>query len=137
LEAARAYGRVDVLAKKDAEQVAVEIETGKSDAVSNVKNDLLSGFSKVLVVVTDENAFRKVEGQLAKAGLLLKNRIRLVLRDDAASTNLEMGRRPLFHAFGMPERVAGVGRPLSQALDPRPGCLIFVVGDEKATCYAL
>lgn len=81
LEAPRKSGRVDVLARKGTKNIAVEIETGKSDAVWNVKQDLLSGFSKVLVVVTDENALNKVEGQLAKAGLIIPKRVNVVLRD--------------------------------------------------------
>lgn len=74
-------GRVDVLAKKAGESTAVEIETGKSDVVSNVKQDLLAGFSRVRVVATDEAALRRVEGQLARAGLLLPRRVDVVLRD--------------------------------------------------------
>lgn len=81
LEALRNSGRVDVLAVKGSENIAVEIETGKSDVVWNVKQNLLSGFSKVLVVVTDKTALKKVEGQLAKAGLIIPKRVRVVLRD--------------------------------------------------------
>ena len=74
-------GRVDVLAKKAGERIAVEIETGKSDVVSNVKQDLLSRFSSVLVVATDEGALDRVERQLARAGLIVPKRINVVLRD--------------------------------------------------------
>jgi hypothetical protein len=74
-------GRVDVLAKKAGESIAVEIETGKSDVVWNVKQDLLSRFSKVRVVPTDGAALRRVEGQLARAGLLVPTRVEVVLRD--------------------------------------------------------
>jgi len=81
LEAPRKNGRVDVHARKGAENIAVEIETGKSDVVSNVKQDLLSRFSKVLVVATDEGALNKIERQLAKAGLIISNRVNIVLRD--------------------------------------------------------
>lgn len=34
--------------------MAIEVETGKSDVVSNVKRDLLEGVQKVIVVATDE-----------------------------------------------------------------------------------
>jgi predicted RecB family endonuclease len=81
LEAPRKGGRVDVLARKGTESIAVEIETGKSDVVWNVKQDLLSRFSQVLVVATDERALDKVEWQLAKAGLIIPKRINIVLRD--------------------------------------------------------
>ena len=49
--------------------------------VWNVKQDLLSRFSTVLVVATDEGALEKVERQLAKAGLIIPKKINIVLRD--------------------------------------------------------
>ncbi|GAG04934.1 unnamed protein product, partial [marine sediment metagenome] len=81
LEAPRKSGTVDVLAVKNGESVAVEIETGKSDFVRNVKQDLLSGFDKILVVATDEKALGKVERELARAGMIIPDRIEVVLRD--------------------------------------------------------
>ncbi len=80
LEAVRKSGNVDVLAVKEGKSIAIEIETGKSDIVRNVKQDLLSGFDKVLVVATDEKALRKVEQELAEAGLLGLGRVEIVLR---------------------------------------------------------
>lgn len=53
-------GRVDVLATKssgrasESVRCAIEIETGKSDVVANVKRNLLAGFDKVLVVPTNQ-----------------------------------------------------------------------------------
>ena len=81
LEAPRLNGRADVAAKRGGESVAIEIETGKSDVIWNVKQDLLAGFKRVLVVATDEAALGKVERQLATAGLLIPRRVDLVLRD--------------------------------------------------------
>ena len=81
LEAPRQGGRVDVLARKGAERVAIEVETGKSDIVGNVRRCLGSKFSKVLVVATDEAAIAKVERALAEVGLLIPGRTHLVLRD--------------------------------------------------------
>ena len=74
-------GRVDVLAQRAGETVAVEVETGKSDVVRNVKQDLLSGSSKVLVVATDHCARDKVERRLGGEGLIIPKRIDVVLRD--------------------------------------------------------
>ncbi len=82
LEAPRINGRVDVLATKASETVAIEVETGKSDIVWNVKQNLLSKFNKVLVVATDERALKKVEEELAKARLLIPRRVNIVLRDE-------------------------------------------------------
>lgn len=77
IEAACGDGRADVLACKAKEVVAIEIETGMSDAVGNVKRDMLAGCSRVLVIATDEMALAKVERELAKFGLLIKPRVQL------------------------------------------------------------
>jgi hypothetical protein len=76
-------GTVDVLARKGQDQRAVEVETGKSDVVENVRRDLLAGFDEVLVVATDEQALRTVEEQLGKAGLLGMGRVMFVLREQS------------------------------------------------------
>jgi len=81
LEAKRLEGEVDVLAQRSGETIAVEIETGTSDVVKNVRQNLRSGFSRVLVVATDNEAMRKVERALGAAGLLIKDRVEIVLRD--------------------------------------------------------
>ena len=84
LEAPRMGGRVDVLAvgsaeivERAGESVAIEIETRKSDAVGNVKQDLLMGW-KVMVVATGEPALKKVERELGRAGLMIPGRVRIV-----------------------------------------------------------
>ena len=81
LEVPRRSGKVDVVARKGAENIAIEIETGKSDVVWNVRQDLLSGYSKVLIIATDGKALKKVEQKLAHAGLIIPNRVEVVLRD--------------------------------------------------------
>lgn len=81
LEAPRRNGRVDVLARRGTDSLAIEVETGKSDVVWNVRQNLKSGFRRVLVVPTDEAALRKVERQLASAGLIIPTRVEVVLRD--------------------------------------------------------
>ena len=71
-----------MLATNASERVGIEIETGKSDVISNVKHDLLSKFDKVIVVATDQAAMARIERQLAHAGLLIGRRVELVLRDE-------------------------------------------------------
>ncbi len=89
IEAPRHGGRVDVLAfrpgtGRDAtERVGIEVETGSSDFVSNVKAGLLSGFTRVLVVATDVQAREAIEAKLAAAGLLGVPRVKVVERDEA------------------------------------------------------
>ena len=81
LEAARFQGggKIDISATRGSESVAIEIETGKSHVVLNVKRDLLSGVERVLVVATDNGALQKVERQLAQAGLLIEGKVEAVL----------------------------------------------------------
>lgn len=81
LEAPRQGGRVDVLAKKEGQTIGIEVETGKSDPISNVKNGLATKFDRVVIVATDEKAFNKIQHDLAREGLILPDRVRLVLRD--------------------------------------------------------
>ena len=63
-------------------KVGIEIETGKSDVVKNVKQDLMFGCTRIVVVATDKGAYEKVERDLLKAGLLWIEKIRVVLRDE-------------------------------------------------------
>ncbi|MDN4175961.1 hypothetical protein QWY28_23655, partial [Nocardioides sp. SOB77] len=68
LEAPRVGGRVDVLALKGGKQTAIEVETGKSNVVANVKKCLRSDFDKIFIVATDEPALLKVQRALATVG---------------------------------------------------------------------
>ena len=88
LEATRKLGQVDVLAIKGKDFIAIEIETGKSDIPWNVKQDLRSGFNKIIVVATDDKAMAKIEYKLAKTGLLITGRIEIVMRDKLDMTKL-------------------------------------------------
>ncbi len=72
-------GRVDVVASKDGEKIAIEIETSKSNFIQNVKQDLLAKYDKILVVATDKLVFEKIEKKLAKKGFLGISKIKLIL----------------------------------------------------------
>lgn len=75
-------GRMDLIAAGLSQpNLCVEIETGKSDVVANVKHDLAEGYKKIIVAVTDEQALEKVTQQLDRAGLLIPPRVVVVLRD--------------------------------------------------------
>jgi predicted RecB family endonuclease len=78
VESPRVGGYVDILATKAGRRLAVEIETGKSDAVQNARNCLRSGFEKIWTVATTREAFQKVSEQFNAAGLILPERIRLM-----------------------------------------------------------
>jgi len=84
VEAPRRDGRAGLLAIKRRENgarapetVAVEIETGKSDAVWNVKQDLLMGW-KVLIVCTDDKRLKKVEREPGRDSLLIQEKVKIV-----------------------------------------------------------
>jgi len=85
LEAPRKGGYVDLLAERGTERVGIEIETGKSDVIANVRNDLAERFTRVVVVCTDDAAMTVVERKLVQAGLLIPNRVTLSLRDHHAA----------------------------------------------------
>lgn len=48
-------GAVDIVAIKDERKMAVEIETGKSDALSNIRKNLEAGFNEVVSVATSQS----------------------------------------------------------------------------------
>ena len=81
-EVPRRSGRIDVVAKKDSEKIAIEIETGKSNYMRNIRQDLAAKYDKIVVVATDKKAFEKVQKDLAQVGLLGLNRIDLVLASE-------------------------------------------------------
>ncbi len=81
MEAPCSGGYADILATKGNERIAVEVETGKSDIVANVKRALVGKVDRVIVVATDEAALRVVEKRLGVAGLLVTRRILVAVRN--------------------------------------------------------
>lgn len=79
LEVPRKSGRVDVVAEKDGKKIAVEIETGKSNFLRNIRQDLAAKYDQILVVATDKSAYKNIEKQLAKEGLLGIPKLRIGL----------------------------------------------------------
>jgi hypothetical protein len=55
---------VDVAVEKDGMRMAVEVETGNSDAVHNVKRALEAGFDRVVVLGTDNVALESIRLEL-------------------------------------------------------------------------
>ena len=78
LEATRHGGKVDVLAFDETRTIGIEIETGKSDVVSNVRNGLRSKFDRLIVVAVGKSALSQIENLLAKQNLLIPARIEVV-----------------------------------------------------------
>lgn len=71
-------GAVDILAVRGDERLIVEIETGQSDAVENVRKCLAAGFGHVLVAATTHAAYEKVRRQLGDL-VAADDRVELVL----------------------------------------------------------
>ena len=70
-------GRPDIIVRKGDKKVAIEIETGKSDYVKNVKRALEAGFDEVVCVAVNG----VVEGKVArglKVQRILDGRVRIV-----------------------------------------------------------
>ncbi|QNN23343.1 ATP-binding protein [Planctomycetales bacterium ZRK34] len=80
-------GRVDVLAQRNNKIIAVEVETGKSDVVRNVRGCLKAKMKTIVIVAVDENALNVVHKQLGRAGLLITGRVKVVLRDEWARSS--------------------------------------------------
>ncbi len=60
---------VDVVAEKDEKRTAVEIETGKSDPIYNIRKDLEAGFDEVTCVCLTEKVKNDILYQLKQTGL--------------------------------------------------------------------
>jgi len=56
---------LDLLAKRDGKRIAIEVETGKSDALANIDKDVKEKFDKVIVLTTSEKGRRKLIQQLS------------------------------------------------------------------------
>jgi hypothetical protein len=73
---------VDLVAMKEGKGLAIEIETGKSDAIYNIRKCLDAGFDRVLCVVTNEKAGGKIERQLGTLGVG-RERVSVISAGDA------------------------------------------------------
>jgi hypothetical protein len=61
-------GRVDLVAHGKGQVIAVEIETGFSDAADNVKRDLDAGYDRVIVVATNRRVRAALQEKLPADG---------------------------------------------------------------------
>lgn len=59
---------IDLVARKDGKSIAIEIETGKSDAVANIRKCLGAGFETVLSVATSARVKKVIEQQVHVVG---------------------------------------------------------------------
>lgn len=82
LESPRPSGNIDITAQKNGRKIAIEIETGLSDFLRNVRQNMLAKYDQIIVVATDKTAYEKIEKDLAVASLLIPPRVQLALRDE-------------------------------------------------------
>jgi len=68
---------VDIVAKKDGKRIAVEIETGKSDAVYNIRKDLEAGFDEVIIMATNSKVKEQVIYKLKELRLDNKKKVKV------------------------------------------------------------
>jgi len=51
------------------QEIAVEIETGQSDTLGNIRKCLDSGFDKMVVVAVEKSTQERIEKRAKKAGM--------------------------------------------------------------------
>jgi hypothetical protein len=76
-------GRVDLVAQKDGRKIAIEIETGKSNFINNIKQNLAARYDRIIVVATDKIAFKKIELSMIKEGLLIPGKVDIRVAADS------------------------------------------------------
>ena len=74
----------DLVATKNRRKIAIEVETGNSEAAYNIRKNLDRGFPLVLCLATDRKALEHLENELARAGLADDPRVVLAMAGDFA-----------------------------------------------------
>ncbi len=59
-------GFTDLIAEKDGETMAVEIETGRSDWRANIDKNVRKGLRKILIIATSPEAFDKIHAEVSE-----------------------------------------------------------------------
>jgi len=70
---------VDIVAEKDAKRISIEIETGKSDFIYNIRKDLDYGFDEIIVVALDEKIKSKIENELKNLDYSIRKSVKIFL----------------------------------------------------------
>jgi hypothetical protein len=69
-------GRPDIIVKNGNKKIAIEIETGKSDFIKNIKSALEAGFDEIICVATDKFVQEKIKQNLEKINIT-DNRVKI------------------------------------------------------------
>ena len=71
-------GVVDILAKREDQVLAVEVETGKSDICWNIEKCRKAGIGRIVLAATSREARTKIEALLERRGLSRDKNIWLI-----------------------------------------------------------
>jgi len=71
--------QTDIAAHKGGRWIAVEVETGESDIVGNIRKNLKVGFDKVICAATSKQTQAKLKRLFDKKAVTLGNRVKLTL----------------------------------------------------------
>ena len=82
---------VDLVAETEGERVAVEVETGNSDAWANIRKDLDSGFDRVVSVALRDNLAEGLRAEVAS--LPPSERVKVEIHDRRSLGNLGLNWR--------------------------------------------
>lgn len=63
------HGKTDLIVIGGNKRVAVEIETGKSDAIANVEKNLKAGFDEIISVAIDDKVAEKIKRELERENI--------------------------------------------------------------------
>jgi hypothetical protein len=66
---------VDLEARREGKRIAVEVETGKSDAIHNIRKDLEAGYDRILVVCLKEGLKKRTLDQINGIPLARRERV--------------------------------------------------------------
>jgi len=69
---------VDVVAEKDGKKIAIEIDTGKSDMIYNIKKDIDYGFDQIILIPLTKNIKNKIHDQLKEFGFDKVEKIEII-----------------------------------------------------------
>jgi hypothetical protein len=63
-------GRPDIIVENGNKKAAIEIETGKSNAIDNIQRAIQAGFEEVICVATNRTTEEKLKGLVEKRSII-------------------------------------------------------------------
>lgn len=69
---------IDLVAENEKERIAIEIETGKSDAIHNMRRAMEAGFGRVICAALNEKVMKKIANQVIRSDLPPEGETRVI-----------------------------------------------------------